>query len=234
MSLNWSQACAAVIPCLNEARTIHRVVREVQEHLHSVIVVDDGSTDGTAEEARRAGADVICHNEPKGKGAAMCDGWRRACERGFEWVICLDGDGQHAASDIPAFFECADRTGAGMVVGNRMEQTEGMPWLRRQVNRWMSRQLSRLSEQSLPDTQNGFRLMDLRVWSEQPTTAAHFEIESDVLISYLLTGQRVEFVPVEVIYEKERSKIHPVRDTVRWFRWRREAARRFAVHGRNA
>ena len=117
-----------------------------------------------------------------------------------------------------------------MVVGNRMAQPAGMPWLRRQVNRWMSRRLSTLSGQNLPDTQNGFRLMDLRCWDPEATGAEHFEIESDILIAYLLAGHRVEFVPVEVIYESEQSKIRPWHDTIRWFQWWRQAGRRFHAH----
>ena len=137
----------------------------------------------------------------------------------------MDGDGQHLASDIPRFLECARRTGAAMVVGNRMQQAERMPWVRRHVNRWMSRRLSRLSGQTLPDTQNGFRLINLRFWNPQTTAATHFEIESEVLIAYLVQGLRVEFVPVAVVYRSERSKIHPWRDTVRWLRWWRQTAR---------
>jgi glycosyltransferase involved in cell wall biosynthesis len=209
------------------------VVRHVRQYLPTVLVVDDGSTDDTQSQACKAGAEVIRHARPMGKGAAMQDGWMAARARGFEWVLCLDGDGQHAASDIPAFLRCAETTGAAMVVGNRMARPAGMPWLRRQVNWWMSRRLSRLSGQRLPDTQNGFRLMQLQYWDPGLTGAAHFEIESEVLIAYLLQGARVEFVPVAVIYDTERSKIRPWQDTLRWFRWWREAARRFDSRRRN-
>src|SRR6185369_14778096 len=99
--------CAAVIPCLNEAATIEPLVNEVRTCLAAVIVVDDGSSDGTAERARRGGAEVIRHERPRGKGAALAAGWCRARERGYAWALSLDGDGQHAPSDIPAFLSCA-------------------------------------------------------------------------------------------------------------------------------
>lgn len=226
--MNWASACAAVIPCLNEAASIAEVVRSVRAHLDHVVVVDDGSNDETSRIARSAGAEVLRHESAQGKGAAQTDGWRHARQAGFGWALSLDGDGQHAAADIPKFLKCADRTGASMVVGNRMDQPAGMPWLRRQVNRWMSRRLSKLTGQDLPDTQNGFRLMDLRIWSELPIQTTHFEIESEILLSFALRGHRVEFVPVQVIYGSERSKIHVWRDTVRWFRWWRKARQRAA------
>ena len=231
--MNWTACCAAVIPCLNEAGTIESVVRGVRRHLPSVFVIDDGSTDNTGARARSAGARVIRNPAPTGKGRALDAGWTAAREAGFDWVLCLDGDGQHAAGDIPAFLDCAARTAATLVVGNRMSQPQGMPWLRRQVNRWMSRRLSRLCGQWMPDSQNGFRLLNLAEWTPPVAGASHFEIESEVLLACLASGHRVEFVPITVIYDSERSKIRPWRDTVRWFRWWRGAARRYRQRSGN-
>ncbi|MBI2926756.1 MAG: glycosyltransferase family 2 protein [Verrucomicrobia bacterium] len=217
--MKWAEQCAVVIPCYNEAPTIAALVQAVREYLPAVIVVDDGSRDATAEVATQAGAEVIRHPRNRGKGAALTSGWRRARERGFGWALCLDGDGQHAPADVPRFLQCAADTGAALVIGNRMTNPAGMPWLRRVVNRWMSRQLSRRAGSHLPDTQCGFRLMRLDAWARLPSQAAHFEIESDVLLGFLAAGQRVEFVPIQVIYKARASKIHPLVDTVRWFRW---------------
>jgi glycosyltransferase involved in cell wall biosynthesis len=211
--------CAAVIPCLNEAATIEPLVCEVRTCLAAVIVVDDGSTDGTAELAGRAGAEVIRHEQPRGKGAALAAGWGRAREQGHAWALSLDGDGQHAPSDIPAFLTCAETTGAPLVVGNRMLDSSDMPWLRRGVNRWMSRRISRLTGRWLPDTQCGFRLMRLEAWERVRLNANHFEIESELLCKFIAAGQEVEFIPVRVIYRGEQSKIQPLRDARRWLRW---------------
>jgi len=217
--MDWPGQCAVVIPCLNEAATIEPLVKEVHKILPSVIVVDDGSADPTASLAANAGAEVIRHERPRGKGAALAVGWKRAQERGFSWALSMDGDGQHAPSDIPAFLKCAAESGAKLIVGNRMIEARAIPWLRRQVNRWMSRRISRLTGRVLPDTQCGFRLMHLGAWSQVHLKADHFEIESELLCKFIAADQSVEFVPVQVIYRNERSKIRPMRDTHRWFRW---------------
>jgi glycosyltransferase involved in cell wall biosynthesis len=218
--------CIAVIPCLNEAGAIRSLVREALSHVASVIVVDDGSTDATAAEAQAAGAAVLRHRSPLGKGRSLLDGWKAAAEAGYFWAITLDGDGQHAPSNIARFLARADE-GTPLVVGNRMAAPEGMPWLRRQVNAWMSRRISALSGHVLPDSQCGFRLLHLPTLARVPLTADHFEIESEMLFQFLRHGHGVAFVPVDVIYAGERSSIRPLPDTLRWFRWWR-AARKIA------
>jgi glycosyltransferase involved in cell wall biosynthesis len=223
----WRAECAAIIPCFNEERNIGPLIGRVLRHVQTVLVIDDGSTDRTAELAQQAGAQVIKHQRNLGKGAALQTGWQHARELGFHWAITIDGDGQHAPEDIPAFFETAARCSAAMVVGNRMSNPREMPWVRRGVNRWMSHRISRAAGTPLPDSQCGFRLLDLAVLASIPITTRHFEIESEVLLAFSQTGHRIEFVPIQVIYKAERSKIHPVRDTLRWFRWWRHRQRQF-------
>ncbi len=217
--MDWSSKCVAVIPCLNEAAAIAALVAGVRRHLPQVIVVDDGSSDQTAQLARAAGAEVINQPRTQGKGAALALGWRRAVERGFEWAVNLDGDGQHSPDDLPQFLSAAGAGGVDLVIGNRMSNSGQMPWVRRQVNKWMSRKLSDLAGFWLPDSQCGFRLMRLSAWQTLSLQTTHFEIESEVLLGFAARGFRLEFVPIKTIYKSEQSKIHPVRDTLRWFRW---------------
>jgi hypothetical protein len=148
-------------------------------------------------------------------------GWGHAAGLGMEWALSMDGDGQHDPEDIPRLLHCAAHTGARLVVGDRMSDPHGMPWARWLTNRWMSRSISRIAGRPLPDTQNGFRLMHLPAWQTLKVHADHFEIESEVLVKFVRGGFQTEFVPVRVIYGRERSKIHPWRDAVRWWRWRR-------------
>jgi glycosyltransferase involved in cell wall biosynthesis len=223
--VNWPLECAAVIPCFNESATLATLVRQVRDWLPEVWVVDDGSTDATAECAEKAGARVLRHVRNRGKGAALRTGLRAAQRRGLDWAISLDGDGQHAPGEIPAFLRCAENTGARLVVGNRMGAASQMPWLRRAANRWMSRQLSRQAGRFLPDTQCGFRLLHLESWARLPLHTEHFEVESETLLAFLAFGHRVEFVPIPVLPSPRPSRIHFLPDTLRWFRWWRQVPR---------
>src|SRR5579871_2858013 len=101
--MNWAAECVVVIPCLNEEKSIDRVVRATREFLPRVIVVDDGSTDASARLAGEAGAEIVRHEVAQGKGAALITGWKHAAELGFAWALTMDGDGQHNAKDIPFF-----------------------------------------------------------------------------------------------------------------------------------
>jgi glycosyltransferase involved in cell wall biosynthesis len=228
--MHWSSECVAVIPCLNEEAAISSVVEGVRRHIPNVIVVDDKSSDLTAKLAAGAGAEVIRNESTHGKGAALTAGWRRAVERGFSWALVLDGDGQHNPEDIPVFFLAAAQGDVDLVVGNRMVNAAKMPWVRRQVNRWMSRRLSNAAGIYLPDSQCGFRLMKLASWSTLTLQAGHFEIESEMLLAFVAAGYSVKFVPIQVIYKGERSKIHPVRDTWRWFSWWHRAKQKRERH----
>jgi glycosyltransferase involved in cell wall biosynthesis len=217
--MDWQANCLAVIPCLNEEKAIGTVVKAVRHYLPTVLVVDDGSSDATAKTAIQEGAIVLKHEQNQGKGAALNDGLRWGLKKGFSWALIMDGDGQHASEDIPAFFSAAERTSVALVVGNRMQNAHAMPYLRRWVNRWMSRRLSQAARKFLPDSQCGFRLINLKDWSTIPVTTSRFEIESEILLRFVRAGLSIAFLPIQVIYKNEKSKIHPLQDTVRWFRW---------------
>jgi glycosyltransferase involved in cell wall biosynthesis len=224
------KTCAAVIPCFNEARTIAPLVAAVRQYLPLVMVVDDGSTDDTAALARDAGAMLVSHRRNLGKGAALRTGLSLAWKQGFEWALTLDGDGQHAPGDLPSLLQCAGQTGVSLVIGNRMHHARAIPWLRRQVNRWMSRKLSQCAGRFLPDTQCGLRLIHLATWAALPLQTHRFEVESETVMAFLAAGQRVEFVPIRVIRSGRRSRIRPVADTLRWWKWWRNF-RRLMVTG---
>lgn len=218
--------CAAIVPAWNEAPTIAGVIARLQGRVDGVLVVDDGSTDDTAGQARAAGAEVRSLGSNLGKGAALRAGLAWAGDAGFDWVITLDADGQHAPEEIPALRAHALATGADLVIGNRMDEADRMPWTRRLANRWMSRRLSRRAGRELPDSQCGFRLGRVAAWRRLSLRADRFETESETLLAFLAGGFDVAFVPVSVIAAPRPSRIRPWQDTVRWLRWWREDASR--------
>lgn len=221
--------CTAVIPCHNEAHAIGPLVQSTLRYLSRVIVVDDGSTDLTAARAREAGAEVLRLPTNLGKGAALQHGLQRARDLGVCWVLLLDGDGQHVPDDIPVFLQVAEADGAELVVGNRMLAPVGMPVVRRITNRFMSAMLSWLTGTPLADTQCGFRLIRLDRCSSLPPECARFEVESEILLASLVSGQRVVFVPIQCRYTSAPSHIHRVRDSWRWLCWLERSRPRFAA-----
>jgi len=226
MSRTGADRFCVVVPAYEEEGRIGEVVRGILGHCPHVIVVDDGSSDGTANEARRAGAEVLQHETNRGKGVALDTAFRQARRQGFECVITMDADGQHDPSDIPAFLEAYDTEGAAVVIGNRMADPRGMPFIRRLTNRFMSRMLSREMGQSVPDTQNGYRLYRCDVLQCVSVASGGYAAESEILLELADAGIRMCAVPIRVIYRDEKSKINPVRDSVRFFRMLREYRRK--------
>jgi glycosyltransferase involved in cell wall biosynthesis len=220
------ESCAVVIPCFNEGACIAALIGEVRQYLATVIVVDDGSTDDTAAQAIGAGATVASHARNCGKGAALKTGFSAALKGGCEWALAMDGDGQHKSQDVPAFFRCAEQTDARLVIGNRMHDAQAIPWLRRQINLWMSRRISERAGQVLPDSQCGFRLVNLQAWAGLRLETTRFETESETLLAFAQAGFLIQFVPIQVVGQGPHSHIRPIQDTWRWLQWwRRSGAR---------
>ena len=211
---------AALIPAYHEERFIGDVVQRTLQQLPWVLVVDDGSTDNTARAAQAAGAEVILHPENSGKGVALQTGLRDLVTRGYEYVMILDGDGQHLPEEIPRFLEAAEAGRGKLIVGNRMHHTKEMPWNRLLTNRFMSSQISWLCGQRVPDTQCGFRLIhrDLVPRMLGFNRSGHFQYETEMLVLTSWGGERIGAVPVSTVYGDETSSISPVRDALRFFK----------------
>jgi glycosyltransferase involved in cell wall biosynthesis len=208
----------ALIPAYNEATEIAHVVRGCAEHADEVLVVDDGSGDETAQAAEAAGATVIVHKRNAGKGAAIRTGLGYVRGHEFDAVVLLDGDGQHDWNEIRRFVEAAERTGAPIVLGDRMRDVAEMPALRRWTNRTTSRIISRLARQRIPDSQCGFRLLRAEVLADLDLKTANYETESEMLLQAAAAGHRIESIPIKTIYNAAPSHIHPVRDTWRFIK----------------
>jgi len=234
---------AAVIPAYQDEKHIGDIVRRTRKQLDHVLVVDDGSTDQTAQRAREAGAEVIVHDQNRGKGEAIktglahwlavaspagraVDGLDRAAD-GLDlqvtWVSLLDSDGQHLPEEIDRFLTAAaSSTQPTFLIGNRMNNFAGMPFIRRVVNRYMSGQISRVCKQEIPDTQCGFRMLDHQLIPQLLGGGDRFDYETEVLIIASRKGYRIESVPITTVYTDQVSKIRPLRDAIRFLKlmWR--------------
>ncbi len=211
-----------LIPAFKEEIHVAAVVREVREFCPDaeIVVIDDGSPDDTKKVSTSAGATVLEHVHNQGKGAALQTGFDYAREQGFDLVLTLDADGQHAPSDIPAFLQAYERTHNSVLVGNRMGDIARMPRLRRFVNRTMSDLLSRTMGQYVPDSQCGFRLYHRTAFPEglQDPASRRYAAESEILLRLSLRGVKIGAVAIQTIYGDEKSKVNPLTDTFRFFR----------------
>jgi len=209
---------AAVIPAYLEEKHIGDVARRTLRQLVNVVVVDDGSSDATADTARKAGADVIVHEQNRGKGESIKSGFRYWLEHGATYVVILDGDGQHLPEEIERFLAVASSGVGELLIGTRMNDVRGMPLLRRLVNRYMSRKISRACGQEIPDTQCGFRMVHRSIIPDLLGGTERFDYETEMLILASRAGCRIASVPISTVYSDEVSSIHPVRDTLRFFK----------------
>lgn len=214
----------ALIPAYNEARHVAEVVAGAGAHL-PVWVVDDGSTDDTAARAEAAGALVLPLKVNQGKGGALRAGFRRALERGVTAVVTLDADGQHDPTEIPTFLEAHTLRGADLIVGERAFRQ--IPWLRRTTNtigRWL---FSWALGQSVPDNQSGYRLISQRLMGAMlDSVEQRFQFEVEMIVTCVLYGFVLEWVPIRTIYADETSHIRPLHHLYHYFRMMWQTRRR--------
>jgi len=211
---------AVAIPAYQAAPTVGQVVRDVLGAglaiLPEVLVIDDGSTDATAEEARRAGARVISLPRNQGKGAALAAAFADLFGRGATAVVTLDADGQHLAHEIPKLLAAA-APDADLVLGVRDHLFTNMSRVRRASNRLSSRAISFAAGQPLADVQTGFRFYSHRLIERVGFPEARFEAESAVVVRAARAGFTVLTVPVKLGFADGRTTSHyrPLLDSLR-------------------
>jgi glycosyltransferase involved in cell wall biosynthesis len=199
----------ALIPGYNEGPRIAAVVRGALEHL-PVIVVDDGSNDDTATEAREAGATVIEQRPNQGKGAALRAGFRRALDDGADAVLTLDADGQHDPAEIPLFLAAfAADPPPDLVVGRR--NFRAMPPIRRLSNTVGGKAFSWAVGREIPDNQSGYRLIGRPIMAATiDSDEGGFEFEVEMITTCIRLGGTIAWVPIRTIYAGAPSHIRPL------------------------
>lgn len=206
-----------LIPACNEQNKIAALIAAVKQYQLDIIVVDDGSTDQTAIILKDLRVKVLTHKTNLGKGQALRTGFNYILKKDYDGVIIMDADGQHDPGEIPNFLERANDSGLGIIIGNRMQNTAGMPLVRKLTNIFTSYVISLVIGCRVWDSQCGFRLIKREVLKKLNLCTINYDTESEILIDAARNKFKIISIPVKTIYNDQISRIHPVIDTVRFF-----------------
>jgi len=202
------------IPCYNEEVAIGSLVVRASQYADKVVVVDDGSTDKTAEVARLAGADVLVHSTNCGKGASVRDLFEHATQHGFDILVILDGDGQHNPDDIPKLTRPLICDEADLVNGSRYLSGGGTDTPRyRRLGQLVLDRFTKLGVRGnvqITDTQSGFRAFSMKVAPIFQLSSPSLAVDSELLMDAAKAQLRIKEVDVSVRYDVGQSSQHPV------------------------
>jgi glycosyltransferase involved in cell wall biosynthesis len=216
--------CTVLIPAHNEKKTIRAVVERVLAHIDRVLIVSDGSTDGTVAALKGLPVEIVDHAENRGKGYRLAEGFDHAINLGATSVLTLDADGQHDPDDIPAFLAAAERAPDCLVMGDRFGDRASMPGRRALSIRFGDFFISWASERRIRDGQCGMRLYPAMLWNSTHVPEAervHFVFETAILIRAAHAGFAFVHVPIKARYQGfalRPSHFRPVIDTLRIIR----------------
>lgn len=199
---------AYLIPAYQASRSLQRVLDDLRGHdaEGALLVVDDGSSDGTGDIARAAGIDVLTHDVNRGKGMALKSGFAWLAERGFVTAVTVDADGQHRAEDAVMLAKHSAPAGS-IVLGVRDLVRDGAPKPNQLSNRFSNRWVSRFAGLPLSDTQCGLRRYPLQATLALGSDARGYGFECDLLVRAARRGIPIVEAPVHVIYPPKAERV---------------------------
>lgn len=210
-------ACV-VVPTYNNDKTLKRVLEGIHAYTRRIIVVNDGSTDGTRDTLYLYPRLTVIHQpHNQGKGSALRAGFDEAHRQGFDYAITIDSDGQHFPDDIPIFVQAIEEHGEALLIGARNMEQAGVPRKSSFGNRFSNFWFRFETGITLTDTQSGFRLYPLKKIKDIRFYTSKFEFEIEVIVKAAWRGIPVRNVPVKVLYESSERVSHfrPFRDFTR-------------------
>jgi len=208
----------ALIPAYNEANLLGGVLKKIKQFDLEIIVIDDGSTDNTAALAIAENVTLVRHPFNLGKGRALMSGIKLLADKDCDYVITLDGDGQHNPEEIPLFIEAAEKTQADLIIGNRLHNPRTMPANRVFFNRLSSKIISGVCRQNIPDALCGYRAIKKSLLDSLRLSAPRFDIDPQIVIQAAKSGAIISSINIECIYASEKSHINPLPDAYQFCR----------------
>jgi len=200
----------AAIPCFNEERCIGSVVLKAKKHVDKVVVIDDGSSDATAEVAAEAGASVHQHKHNLGYGAAIQSALHEGKQLGADVLVILDGDAQHDPNDIPKLVKPIVSGEADVVIGSRfLGEGQRPPLYRRVGQRVLTAITNVASGQKVSDSQSGFRAYSSKALSALNLTEDGMSVSSEMQFAMSKSGLKIQEVPINVSY-MDKARRNPV------------------------
>jgi len=200
-----------VIPAYNEASTIRDIVCSALTYTPHVVVIDDGSSDDTAQLIRDLDITLIEHKHNQGKAAALTDGIRASLDLGVDAVITMDADRQHKTEDISRFIATAEQFPDELIIGSRLWDKQAFPQNRYRANKFANFWVSWAAGQKIDDSQSGFRLYPaslLREFDIQTDRNKGFVFESEILIRATRLGYSCRSIPIDAIYLEDARPSH--------------------------
>lgn len=211
--------CCVLIPTYNNAKTIENVITSTLDYCDEVILVNDGCTDNTAEIlAKYPQLTIVTHPVNQGKGVGLRNGFKKAVESGFDYVISIDSDGQHYPSDFIVFLNKIEQEPGSLIIGARNMTVENVPTKSTFGNKFSNFWFWAETGISLPDTQSGYRLYPVQRLKKIWLFTTKFELEIEVIVKAAWRGIPVVSVPVSVYYAPQEERVthfKASRDTTR-------------------
>ena len=201
----------ACIPAYNEESHIEDLVKSAKNHADSVIVCDDGSTDGTASIAKKAGAIVISHKTNRGYGAAIISLFEYARDNNAEIMITLDGDGQHNPEQIPLLLNTITQHNVDVVIGSRfLNQNTEAPGYRQRGIKIITSAANYGADLKVSDSQSGFRAYSKNAIDAIHPTEEGMSVSTEILLKISNKGLSLAEIPITISYDGDTSEHNPV------------------------
>ena len=201
----------ACIPAYNEESHIESLVKSAKNHVDSVVVCDDGSTDNTANIAKKAGAVVISHKINKGYGAAVITLFNYARENNVDTMITIDGDGRHDPDQIPLLLNTISQHNLDVVIGSRfLNQNNQAPGYRQRGIKIITSTANYGTDLKVSDSQSGFRSYSKIAINAIHPTEEGMSVSTEILLKISNKGLSLAEVPITVSYDGDTSQHNPI------------------------